>query len=58
MKTMCYPDYHHNGFEATHALAHMEYGYTLLIPTRQRVLSTLSKDCNISGRNITNISNI
>ena len=23
MKTMCSPDYHHNGFMATHALRHM-----------------------------------
>ena len=23
MKTMCPPDYHHNGFAATHALEHM-----------------------------------
>ena len=23
MKTLCPPGYHHNGFEATHALGHM-----------------------------------
>ena len=38
MKTMCPPDYHHNGFVATHALGHMMYGYTLLVPMIQRVL--------------------
>ena len=32
MKTMCSPGYHHNGFVATHALGHMMYGYTLLVP--------------------------
>ena len=32
MKTMCPPGYHHNGFVATHALGHMMYGYTLLVP--------------------------
>ena len=29
MKTMCPPGYHHNDLVATHALAHMMYGYTL-----------------------------
>ena len=28
MKTLCPPGYHHNGFNATHALGHMMYGYT------------------------------
>ena len=32
MKTMCPPGYHHNGFVATHALGHMMYGSTLLVP--------------------------
>ena len=27
MKTMCPPDYHHNGLVATHALGHMMYSY-------------------------------
>ena len=27
MKTMCPPDYPHNGLVATHALGHMMYGY-------------------------------
>ena len=27
MKTMCFPDYHHNSFVATHALVHMMYSY-------------------------------
>ena len=39
MKTMCLPGYHHNGFVATHALGHMMYGYTLLVPMNQRVLN-------------------
>ena len=49
LKTMCPPGYHHNGFMATHALGHMMYGYTLLVPVNQRVLNTLSKERNISG---------
>ena len=49
MKTMCPPGYHHNGFVATHALGHMMYGYTLLVPMNQRVLNKLSKEHNISG---------
>ena len=43
------PGYHHNGFVATHALGHMMYGYKLLVPMNQRVLSKLSKEYNISG---------
>ena len=39
MKKMCPPGNHHNGFVATHALAHMMYGYTLLVPMNQRVLN-------------------
>ena len=46
---MCPPGYHHNGFVATHALGHMMYGYTLLVPMNQRVLNKLSKEHNISG---------
>ena len=42
MKTMCPPGYHHNGFVATHALGHMMYGYTLLVPMNYgNLLSTL-----------------
>ena len=26
---MCLPDYHHNGFMATHEFGHMMYGYTM-----------------------------
>ena len=44
MKTMCPPGYHHNGFVATHALGHMMYSYTLLVPMNQRVLNKLSKE--------------
>ena len=32
MKTMCSAGHHHNGFVATHALGHMMYGYTSLVP--------------------------
>ena len=49
MKTMCPPGYHHNGFVATHALGHMMYGSTLLVPMNQRVLNKQSKKRNISG---------
>ena len=41
MKTMCRPGYHHNGFVATHALGHMMYGYTLLVPMNQITLLAL-----------------
>ena len=34
MKTIFPPGYHHNGFVATHALGHMIYGYTLLVPMK------------------------
>ena len=49
MKTMCPPGYHHNGFVATHALGHMMYGSTLLVPMNQRVLNKQSKGRNISS---------
>ena len=49
MKTICPPGYHRNCFVATHALGHMAYGYTLLVPMNQRVPSKLSKERNISG---------
>ena len=42
MKTMCPPGYHHNGFVATHALGHMMYGSTLLVPMNQRVLTNIT----------------
>ena len=38
MKTMYPPGHHHEGFVATHALGHMMYVYTLLVPVNQRVL--------------------
>ena len=49
MKTMRGRGFHHNGFVATHALGHMMYGCTLLVPMNQRVLKKLSKEHNISG---------
>ena len=48
MKTMCPLGYHHNGFVATHALGHMMYGYTLLVPMNQRVLNKQSREHNIN----------
>ena len=45
MKTMSPPSYHHNGFAATHALGHMMYSYTFLVPMNQRVLNKLRKEC-------------
>ena len=44
MKTMCLPGCQNNGFVATHALGHMMYGYTLLVPVNQRVLNKLTKE--------------
>ena len=49
MKTMCPPGHHHNGFVAIHALEHMMYHYTLLVPMNQRVLNKQRKERNISG---------
>ena len=49
MKTMCSPSYHQNDFVATHALRHMMYVYTLLVPMNQRALNKPSKEHNISG---------
>ena len=49
MKTMCPPGYHHNGFVGAHALGHIMYRYTLLVPMNQRVLNKLSKEHNVSG---------
>ena len=46
---MCPPGYHRNGFVATHALGHMMYGYTLLVPMNQRVLNKPNKKHKISG---------
>ena len=46
---ICPPGYHHSAFVATHALEHMMYGYTLLVPMNQRVLNKQSKERNISG---------
>ena len=38
---MCFHGYHHNFFVATYAFGHMMYGYTLLVPMKQRNLSSL-----------------
>ena len=49
MKTMFPSGYHHDGFVVTHALRHMTYGYTLLVPMNQRKFNKLSKVRNISA---------
>ena len=49
MKTMCPPSYHHNVFVTTHALGHIMYGYTLLLPMNQEVLNKSNKEHNVSG---------
>ena len=45
---MCLHGYYQsvNGFMATHAVGHMMYGYTLLVPMNQKVLNNSSKDDN------------
>ena len=50
METMCLPGYHHNSFVETHALGHMMYGFTLLVPMNQRLLKKQSKKRNSSGQ--------
>ena len=42
---MCPLGYHHNDFVATYALGYMIYGYTLLVPMKQRVPKKLNKKC-------------
>ena len=49
MKTIGPAGYHHNGLVATHALGHMIYGYTMMVPMNQRVLNKLNKEHNTSG---------
>ena len=40
--------YHRNEFVVTYALGHMTYGYTLLLPMKQRVRNKLGKERNES----------
>ena len=47
MKTVCPRRYRHNGFVTTHALGHIMYAYTLLVPMNQSVLNKLTKEGNI-----------
>ena len=42
MKTLCPPSHHHNGIVATHALGHIMYRYTFLLPMNQRLLNRLN----------------
>ena len=51
MKRMCLSGYHQNRFMATHALGHIMYGYTLLLPMNQGMPKKLFEERNISGRN-------
>ena len=50
MKESCLSGYQHNCFMATHAIVHMMYGCSLLVPMNQRVFNKLSKKGNISCR--------
>ena len=57
MKTMCPLGYHHNGFEATHALGHMMYGiytyvciYTVYIYIYKNLPVNAVVDCPSSER--------
>ena len=43
---------------ATHALGHMIYGYTLLVPMNERVLNKPSKEHNIRGISIIMLSSL
>ena len=49
MKTMYPLGYHHYGFLATHALGHMMYVYSLLVPMNQRALNKPSKEHNLNS---------
>ena len=49
IKTMFPSGYHRNGFVATHALGHMMYRYTLLVPMNQIMRNKQSKERNING---------
>ena len=44
MKSTCPLGYHHIGFVATHALEHMMFSYTWLVPVNQRVLNKPSQE--------------
>ena len=52
---MCSCGYHHKGFVVTHALGDIgttllpTFGYTLLVPLKERVLNKPSKEHNISS---------
>ena len=49
---MCPPGYYQsaNGPMVIHALGHMMYGYTLLVPMNQRVLNTLRSTTKLVRR--------
>ena len=50
MKTMCPPDYHHNGFVATHALGYMMYGCLITIHHVPKCMSCHKSIVVITGR--------
>ena len=54
-QTMCPPGYYQsaNGLMIAHALGHMMYGYTLLVPANQKVLNMSSKEHYKTGLEVT-----
>ena len=42
IKTIRPPSYHHNNFVVDHALEHMMYGYTFLVPMNKKVFIKLN----------------
>ena len=53
--TMCPPGYYQsaNGYIVIHALGHMMYGYTLLVPVNQGVFNKSSKEYNKNWLEVT-----
>ena len=53
-KTMYSASYHHNGFLVTHALGHIMYGYTSLVPVNQRFSSLVPANITIHYQHVPN----
>ena len=53
-KTMYSASYHHNGFLVTHALGHIMYGYTSLVPVNQRFSSLVPANITIQYQHVPN----
>ena len=53
-KTMYSASYHHNGFLVTHALGHIMYGYTSLVPVNQRFSSLVPANITIHYQHVRN----